>query len=305
MNMRIKALWRKYRRKIYKVADWLLYISGGFSALLLLWIVLQVTTVAHFVVPTGSMEPTLIPGDRILVNKWVMGSRVFDVWESMEGKEVEIHRLPGFGKIDRNDVIVFNFPHHHRWDSIGMDILAYYVKRCVALPGDTFEIRNGYNQVRGHEGVLGNEEGQYMLSRLLSYDNPSKETLLQGGFPDDERIGWNIGNFGPLYIPEEGSRVDMTVENALVYRKAIEWERKKKLRIQGDSVLLGDSLIREYTFGKNYYFTAGDNVLSSRDSRYWGLLPEEYIVGKATRIFRSVNKHTGRERWNRFLKKIE
>ena len=97
----------------------------------------------------------------------------------------------------------------------------------------------------------------------------------------------------------------MTVENALVYRKAIEWEQKKKLRIQGDSVLLGDSLIREYTFLKNYYFTAGDNVLSSRDSRYWGLLPEEYIVGKATRIFRSVNKYTGKERWNRFLKKIE
>ena len=67
MNMRTKALWRKYRRKIYKVADWALYISGGFSALLLLWIVLQVTTVAHFVVPTGSMEPTLIPGDRISV----------------------------------------------------------------------------------------------------------------------------------------------------------------------------------------------------------------------------------------------
>ena len=305
MNMRTKALWLKYRRKIYKVADWALYISGGFSALLLLWIVLQVTTVAHFVVPTGSMEPTLIPGDRILVNKWLMGARIFDVWESAAGKRVEISRLPGLEEIERNDVIVFNFPHRHRWDSIGMDIMAYYVKRCVALPGDTFEIRKGYNKVRGYEGVLGNEEGQQILSHLLSEDNPSKEKLLQGAFPDDGRVGWNIGEFGPLYIPKEGSKVDMTVENALVYRKAIEWERKKKLRIQGDSVLLGDSLIREYTFLKNYYFTAGDNVLSSQDSRYWGLLPEEYIVGKATRIFRSVNKYTGKERWKRFLKKIE
>ena len=84
--MRTKAFWRKYRRRIYNCADWLLYISGGFSALLLLWIVLQVTTVAHFVVPTGSMEPTLIPGDRILVNKWLMGARIFDVWESAVGK---------------------------------------------------------------------------------------------------------------------------------------------------------------------------------------------------------------------------
>ena len=303
--MRIRAIWRKYRRKIYKVADWVLYISGGFSALLLLWIVLQVTTVAHFVVPTGSMEPTLIPGDRILVNKWLMGARIFDVWESAAGKRVEISRLPGLEEIKRNDVIVFNFPHRHRWDSIGMDIMAYYVKRCVALPGDTFEIRNGYNKVRGYEGVLGNEEGQQILSRLLSEDNPSKEKLLQGGFPDDGRVGWNIGEFGPLYIPKEGSRVEMTVENALVYRKAIEWEQCKKLHIRGDSVCLGDSLIREYTFGKNYYFTAGDNVLSSQDSRYWGLLPEEYIVGKATRIFRSVHKHTGKERWKRFMKKIE
>lgn len=303
--MRIMALCRKYRRKIYKVADWALYISGGFSALLLLWIVLQVTTVAHFVVPTGSMEPTLIPGDRILVNKWLMGARIFDVWESAAGKRVEISRLPGLEKIERNDVIVFNFPHRHRWDSIGMDIMAYYVKRCVALPGDTFEIRKGYNKVRGYEGVLGNEEGQQILSHLLSQDNPSKEKLQQGGFPDDERVGWNIGEFGPLYIPKEDSRVDMTVENALVYRKAIEWEQRKKLHIRGDSICLGDSLIQEYTFLKNYYFTVGDNVLSSQDSRYWGLLPEEYIVGKATRIFRSVNKHTGREKWNRFLKKIE
>ena len=303
--MRIRAIWRKYRRRVYKCADWALYISGGFSVLLLLWIVLQVTTVAHFVVPTGSMEPTLIPGDRILVNKWLMGARIFDVWESAAGKRVEISRLPGLEKIERNDVIVFNFPHRHRWDSIGMDIMAYYVKRCVALPGDTFEIHNGYNRVRGYEGVLGNEEGQRILLHLLSEENPSKEKLLQGGFPDDERVGWNIGEFGPLYIPKEGSRVDMTVENALVYRKAIEWEQRKKLHVWGDSICLGDSLIQEYTFGKNYYFTAGDNVLSSQDSRYWGLLPEEYIVGKATRIFRSVHKHAGKERWERFMKKIE
>ena len=303
--MRIRAIWRKYRRRVYKCADWTLYISGGFSALLLLWIVLQVTTVAHFVVPTGSMEPTLIPGDRILVNKWLMGARIFDVWESAAGKRVEISRLPGLEKIERNDVIVFNFPHRHRWDSIGMDIMAYYVKRCVALPGDTFEIRNGYNKVRGCEGVLGNEEGQRILSHLLSEENPSKEKLLQGGFPDDERVGWNIGELGPLYIPREGSKVDMTVENALVYRKPIEWEQRKKLHIRGDSICLGDSIIKEYTFGKNYYFTAGDNVLSSQDSRYWGLLPEEYIVGKVTRIFRSVHKHTGKERWKRFMKKIE
>ena len=244
LNLRTKALWRKYRRIICRWADYALYACGAVCTLFLFWLLLQFSTVAHFVVPTGSMEPTLIPGDRILVNKWVMGARVFDVWDSMEGKEVEIHRLPGYGKIERNDVIVFNFPHHHRWDSIGMDIMAYYVKRCVALPGDTFEIREGYNKVKGYEGMLGNEDGQYTLFRLLSENNPSKEKLLQGGFPDDERIGWNIGNFGPLYIPREGSLVPMTVEHALIYRKAIEWEQKRKLRIESEGIFLGDSLIR-------------------------------------------------------------
>ena len=140
--------------------------------------------------------------------------------------------------------------------------------KALGMPGDIFEIRDGYNKVRGYKGMLGNEDGQYTLSRLLSENNPSKEKLLQGGFPDDGRIGWDIGNFGPLYLPKKGSRVPMTLEHALVYRNAIEWEQKRKLRMRGDSVLLGDSLIREYTFLKNYYFTTGDNVLSSQDSRY-------------------------------------
>lgn len=305
MKMRVKARWRKYRRFVYRWADYALYVCGAVCSVILIWLLLQVTTVAHFVVPTGSMEPALVPGDRILVNKWVMGARVFNVWESMDGKEVRIWRLPGYSRIKRNDVIVFNFPHHHRWDSISMDIMAYYVKRCVALPGDTFEIRDGYNKVRGYDGMLGNEDTQRMLSHLLSDSVSVPQVLLQGGFPGDDRIGWNIGEFGPLYLPEEGSKIKMTLANALVYRKTIEWEQKKKLRLCGDSIYLGDSLITEYRFLKNYYFAVGDNVLDSRDSRYWGLLPEEYIVGKATRIFRSVKRYTGEERWERFMKEIE
>ncbi|WP_349872467.1 S26 family signal peptidase, partial [Bacteroides cellulosilyticus] len=73
----------------------------------------------------------------------------------------------------------------------------------------------------------------------------------------------------------------------------------------GDTILLNDSAIHAYRFKENYYFVAGDKVMNSQDSRYWGLLPEPFIVGKAVRIWKSVDKDTGKVRWKRIFKKIE
>ena len=70
-------------------------------------------------------------------------------------------------------------------------------------------------------------------------------------------------------------------------------------------MLIGDSLIHQYRFEKNYYFVSGDNLANSQDSRYWGLLPAPFIVGKAVRIWKSVDNSTDRIRWNRIFKKIE
>ena len=97
----------------------------------------------------------------------------------------------------------------------------------------------------------------------------------------------------------------MSRKHHSLYKHLIEWEQKEKLALKDDSVLLGDSLIHTYCFKENYYFMAGDRVSSSRDSRYWGLLPEPYIVGVATRIWKSVDKETGKIRWDRVMKTIE
>ena len=97
----------------------------------------QITTIASFRIPTDSMQPALQPGDNILVNKSIMGARIFDIWNMAEEKEVKIHRLPGLGKVKRNDVLVFHYPYPYSNDSISMHLLKYYVKRCIALPGDT------------------------------------------------------------------------------------------------------------------------------------------------------------------------
>ena len=85
-------------RQIFKVA--LNFVCCG-CILLIVLVLLQILAIATFRIPTDSMQPTLQPGDNILVNKWTMGARIFDVWEVAEGKETEIHRLPGIGKVER------------------------------------------------------------------------------------------------------------------------------------------------------------------------------------------------------------
>ena len=293
----------KAKRPLFlRIADWLLNLVLIASGVIILWLLLIITTFSSFKVPTGSMEPAILPGDCILVNKWLIGARIFDVWESVEGKEVEIHRLPGIRKIKRNDVVVFNDPYYRRADSISMDIKRYYVKRCVALPGDTFEIRKGINHVRGFEGTLGNIERQQILPDVFM---PTEGWREKGVFPQDNLTRWSLLEFGPLYVPSEGDDITMDRKHYSLYKHLIAWEQNKKLSLKGDSVWLGDSLIQSYCFKENYYFMAGDRVTSSRDSRYWGLLPEPYIVGVATRIWKSVDKETGKIRWDRVMKTIE
>ena len=272
---------------------------------LILWMLLQVTNFTSFRIPTDSMQPTLIPGDYILVEKWTMGARIFDLLDAAEGQEVKIRRLPGWGKLKRNDVLVFNFPHHHRWDSISMDLMVYYVKRCIGIPGDTVSIRNGYYSVSGVTDTLGYVPAQRRLDRLMATDKMKGTGIAFRSFPEDSVTGWNIGDFGPLFIPASGSRICLTEREVPLYRRAIEWEQKKKLDVKDGRVLLGDSTVHEYVFRKNYYFVGGDNVLYSQDSRYWGLLPEEYIVGRAVRIWKSVDRITDGMRWDRVMKKIE
>lgn len=265
---------------------------------------LQVFCVSSFKIPTDSMEPELLPGDNILVNKLSKGARLFNVLAALRGEDIAIYRMPGIRTLKRNDILVFNFPYQRqRWDSIAFDVMKYYVKRCIALPGDTLEIWNSHYRVnRKNEEQLGNVAAQHKLA--ITSDMLLRNVVMNT-FPWNGHLGWTIREFGPLPIPSKGQVVKMDSITFLLYRQLISWEQKSKLTLDADrNVLLGDSLIHTYRFRENYYFMAGDKMLNSQDSRYWGLLPESFIVGKVWRIWKSVNPVTKEIRWNRFLKKV-
>lgn len=295
----------KKKKRVLWVIDKFLNLFLIAFGIVVIWVLLQVTTIATFRIPSDSMEPTLLAGDNILVNKWVMGGRIFNIWDAIDGKEVKISRLPALGKIKRNDVLVFNFPYPARWDSIGLNLMSYYVKRCVALPGDTFEIKKAHYRVRGCETSLGNVESQDALMRMAANGTEKDYGIVMSGYPYNGLVNWDIINFGPLYLPARGDDIEMNPKHVALYRNAIEWEQNKKLLLRGDTVLLNDSVIRNYRFKENYYFMTGDKVMNSQDSRYWGLLPEPFIVGKAVRVWKSVDRGTDKIRWKRIFRKIK
>ena len=264
-----------------------------------LWFTLQVFLFSSFKIPSDSMEPELTIGDNILVLKPTIGPRVFNLFASMRNEQTEIYRIPGIKKIQRNDILVFNFPHPNSWNKIEMHILKYYIKRCVGLPSDTLSIQNGFFHVKGIETSLGNMESQNKIATTEQFEDG-----IFHSFPFDSIISWNIKDFGPLYIPGKGDSITLNQTNCRLYRKLIEWEQQGSLQYKDSTIFLNGTPINGYRFQKNYYFMAVDNGMNSQDSRYWGLLPEEYIVGKAWIIWKSVDPYTDKFRWNRFLKVI-
>ncbi|GHU82606.1 hypothetical protein FACS189415_3350 [Bacteroidia bacterium] len=160
---------------------------------------------------------------------------------------------------------------------------------------------DGFYHVRGLDKPLGNLESQ----RRSRMGKDLFEEVIYHTYPGDSIIGWNIKDFGPLYLPKKGDTVAMNRTNYLLYKQAIEWEQKGNLEYRDSIVYLNNDSIEAYCFNKNYYFMAGDRTENSQDSRYWGLLPEEYIVGKAWIIWKSVDPYSGKIRWKRMLQTIK
>ncbi|GHT83947.1 hypothetical protein FACS18947_0600 [Bacteroidia bacterium] len=127
------------------------------------------------------------------------------------------------------------------------------------------------------------------------------------GLPGDT-VRVKNGNYkysGSLYLPKANDKLVIDTTNYQLYKPLIEYETDKIMAIKENVIYLDSAVLNNYMFKMNYYFMAGDNTFNSRDSRYWGLVPEDHIVGKATLIRQSKDMNTGKRRWNRTCRTIK
>ena len=292
----------------------------------------------------------------------------------------DYHRLKGLKKIKRNDVVVFNFPagdtvlvenqavtyydvlrsyqqtygaqegrrrlnEDYTVIARPVDRRENYIKRCVAIPGDTIRITDGQLFVNGKKQeyvapqqyiyfvhttapltaytlkklgiteVSGTAPYYYMsltdeaaeqLQKLSIVTNVVKYNAKDSSedvFPNDSAYKWTQDNFGPMWIPAKGATVTLTMENLPLYRRIIEQYEGHTLATEGEQIIIDGEPTTQYTFAMDYYWMMGDNRHNSADSRFWGFVPEDHIVGKAS--FIAFSKGEDGIRWNRLFKKIE
>jgi signal peptidase I, bacterial type len=209
----------------------------------------------NYNVPTGSMERTILPGDFLVVSKLTYGPRL----------PIIGYRLPGFTDVKQNDIVVFIQP---RTDE-------NYVKRCVAIAGQTLEIKNRVMYVDGVESPLP-EQGQFI-------GEPAPPNYIEPSiFP--KYAPYNKDNYGPIYIPKKGDTLMLNAQNYEYYRYLLEYEGHQARLINGQVIIDGKPTTT-YIVQQNYYFMIGDNRDNSLDSRFWGYVPEKNIVGSPLFIY--------------------
>lgn len=412
-----------------KPAAWIEWVDALIFALVAVYII-NIFLFQNYKIPTSSLEKTMLVGDHLFVSKVSFGPRmpitpiafplvqnafpIINTKSYTDRPTWKYRRLKGFGNVEREDIVVFNFPpgdtvpflytnpdyyntireqgeailsrnpellngtqflseYEERQfvNSVGrnavkdneavfgkvlyrpVDRRDNYVKRCVALPGDVFEVRHNQIYINGTaspnpeylqhcyyvvtDGTLLNDRfyerlgiskadreiyGNYyrlamtneMLETAKTFsfikniqveEHPADSSAQV--FPYSKYFPWSRDNYGPLTIPAKGTTVDLTMENILLYERIITSYEGNTLAIKNNVIYINNKPATSYTFAMDYYFMLGDNRHKSADSRYWGFVPEDHIVGRPILVWLSLDADKGfpaNIRWNRFFKMV-
>lgn len=381
----------------------------------------------NYVIPSSSLEKSLLTGDYLFVSKMSYGPRVpqtplhmpltqhtmpvFGGKSYLEFPKWDYKRVKGFGPVQLNDIVVFNFPagdtvalgeqavdiyrlrylagqelaqpvdlsklspaerrvaydtyyqlgtryineHPEQYGEVvsrPVDRRENYVKRCVGLPGQTLEIKDRIIYLDGkankepeevqyrylvkvktripddlaHELGISQEDRMMYYTDAKVYNMPltarAKAGLLArkdiveridyapadnagGLYPMNLYKDWTTDNYGPIWIPKKGESVKLTLENLPIYERPIQAYEGNRLAVKDGKIYINGQETDTYTFQMDYYWMMGDNRHNSADSRFWGFVPEDHIVGKPIFIWLSLDNDRGwfdgRIRWNRLF----
>ena len=385
----------------------------------------------NYVIPSSSLEKSLLVGDYLFVSKMSYGARVpqtplhmpltqhtmpiFNCKSYLEWVKWDYKRVDGLGKVQLNDIVVFNFP---AGDSVATALqaediyrLSYqagkelskpidmsglsledqrlvfdyyyqvgrkyindnpqsfgeivvrpvdrrenYVKRCVGLPGQTLQIKNRVIYLDGkankepdnvqyryfvhtkgmlpddlcHELGISKEDLAGYYTDESVYNMPltakAKDALLArkdivtaientpdddagGLYPLNKLTGWTVDNYGPIWIPKKGETIELSLDNLPLYERPIHAYEGNALEVKDGKIFINGEETTHYTFKMDYYWMMGDNRHNSADSRFWGFVPEDHVVGKPIFIWLSLDQDRGwfdgKIRWNRLFKFVD
>ncbi len=384
----------------------------------------------NYVIPSSSLEKSLLTGDYLFVSKVSYGPRipetpltmpltqhtlpVFECKSYIEWPHWDYRRVKGLGKVELNDIVVFNYPAgdtlvsniqyqaadyyqmcysfgsqlienapnvdslnaQQRWnyykfvydagrqyiknnESIYGEVMTRpadrrenYVKRCVGLPGQTLQIKDRIVYLDGKANkepdnvqytyivklkanipdelmkelgismedlVSLNQNGFMPLTKRAVKELKARKDLVESItlnteatksdiYPLNGNLGWTRDNYGPVWIPQKGKSITLTLDNIAIYERPIKVYENNDLEVKDGKIFINGKQTNKYTFKMDYYWMMGDNRHNSADSRYWGFVPEDHIVGKPIFIWWSSDPDRsgfGGIRWHRLFRWVD